>query len=152
MFYASWGKKLKPLGYAGIEKCENCKNYCNFWISEHASQVKAYFIQVAKFKKKILYHCEICNASWEIAKSKKDEMLRFSTALPTPENCWHLWESLNDTATAAAKSACNGDVWDLVAAALKAQLQTLDRRFPSDHVAYVGKQYLEFLQDEDRPA
>jgi hypothetical protein len=152
MFYASWGKKLKPLGYAGIEKCGNCKNYCNFWISEHASQVKAYFIQVAKFNKKFLYHCEICDASWEIPAGKKDEMLRCSTALPTPENCWHLWDCLNDAVTTAARAATNGDLSEKISAALKDQLQTLSGRFPRDHVAYVGRQYLEFLHDEDRPA
>lgn len=61
-----WGKKGKPIGYIGIEKCPNCKNYVHFSIYEYSNRINIYFIPVAKFNKKSYLVCPVCDAAFEL--------------------------------------------------------------------------------------
>jgi len=41
-----WGKKGKFIGYVGIDKCPNCKNYVHFSIYEYSNRVNIYFVPI----------------------------------------------------------------------------------------------------------
>lgn len=80
MIFASWGKDSREIGYWGILKCSNCKNYGHFSINELTNKVKLYFITVAKYDKKRYLICPICNAGYEIKDSEYESTIR---ALPS---------------------------------------------------------------------
>lgn len=67
-----WGKKGKNIGYVGIEKCPNCKNYVHFSIYEYSNRINVYFISVAKFNKKHYLVCPVCDAAYELTNDIKD--------------------------------------------------------------------------------
>jgi hypothetical protein len=95
MIIYGWGKDLKQVAYAGIEKCPNCKNYGHFWICEHSSHAKLYFIKVAKWNKKLLYMCQTCERGWEIEESAKEDAIKRTIALPTGEQALQMWTRLD---------------------------------------------------------
>jgi hypothetical protein len=153
VFFASWGKQLEVIGYAGIEKCENCKNYCNFWICEHRSETRVYFMRVASYDKKHLYVCEICEKAWSIDPSAKDEALKRSIGLPSPEQCWEMWDRLMEVADhAAGANKARDNVWEFITNALSNELTKMKQTYEAEQVDYIAERYLSFLADDDRPA
>jgi hypothetical protein len=77
-----WGKKGKLLGYAGIEKCPHCKNWAHFTIYEQSSNVRLYWVPVAKFNTKRFLVCSICDTAWELERDRARAMLAAGAALP----------------------------------------------------------------------
>ena len=67
-----WGKKGKPIGYVGIDKCPNCKHYVHLSIYEYSSRINVYFVPVAKFNKKHYLVCPVCDAAYELTGDLKD--------------------------------------------------------------------------------
>lgn len=67
-----WGKKGKPIGYVGIDKCPNCKHYVHFSIYEYSNRVNVYFVPVVKFNKKHYLVCPVCDAAYELTGELKD--------------------------------------------------------------------------------
>lgn len=67
-----WGKKGKPIGYVGIDKCPNCKNYVHFSIYEYSNRINVYFVPVVKFNKKYYLVCPVCDAAYELTGDLKN--------------------------------------------------------------------------------
>lgn len=67
-----WGKKGKKIGYIGIDKCQNCKNYVHFHIYEYANNVNVYFISIAKFNRKNYLVCPVCDVAYELTDGLKE--------------------------------------------------------------------------------
>lgn len=67
-----WGKKGKVIGYVGIDKCPNCKNYVHFSVYEYANNVNVYFISVAKFNRKNYLVCPVCDTAYELTGNLKE--------------------------------------------------------------------------------
>jgi len=152
VFFANWGKQLEAVGYAGIEKCQNCKNYCDFWICEHRSVAGVYFIK-AKYNKKYLYVCEVCEKAWDIDASAKDEALKRTIGLPTQEQCWEMWDRLMEIADqTAAENKENENALDCVVDALVKAVEELKQTYQEQQVEYIAQRFVAFLQDDDRPA
>jgi hypothetical protein len=152
VFFASWGKRIEIVGYAGIEKCQNCKNYCNSWICEHRSEASVYFLRIAKYDKKLLYICEVCEKAWEIDESAKNEAIHRTIGLPSPEECWTIWGRLLEEAERAANAnQGNENVLNFVSDALVAAGEELKRTYGEDQVRGIAECFLRFLLDDDKP-
>lgn len=67
-----WGKKGKVIGYVGIDKCPNCKQYVHFSIYEYSNRINVYFVPVAKFNKKHYLVCPVCEAAYELTGELKE--------------------------------------------------------------------------------
>lgn len=81
-----WGKKGKPIGYVGIDKCPNCKNYVHFSIYEYSNRVNLYFVPVAKFNKKSYLVCPVCEAGYELDGELKDYYFNEMFSSMNPED------------------------------------------------------------------
>ena len=109
MIVVGWGKKGNKVGYVGINKCPKCKNYAHFSLYELVSNVKLYFVTVAKFNKKRYMVCEVCDTGYEL---NEDQFLAFTQ------------ESLNNF-----DRATTDQVWDYIAdrfSELTEQIDTSD--------------------------
>src|SRR4051812_17695799 len=87
MIIYGWGKDLRKLAYAGIEKCPNCGAVAHFWLCERANNASLYFLKIAKWNRQFLLMCQSCENGWEILPELRDETLRRTLALPSPEEC-----------------------------------------------------------------
>src|SRR5437868_1491094 len=91
MVIYGWGKDLKELAYAGIEKCARCKNWGHFSVCEHSSHASLYFIKVARWGHRCVLVCKTCSHGWEIDAGKREQLLRDTIRLPSEELCNLLW-------------------------------------------------------------
>jgi hypothetical protein len=154
MIIYGWGKDLKQVAYAGIEKCPNCKNYGHFWICEHSSHAKLYFIKVAKWNKKLLYMCETCERGWEIEETAKEDAIKRTIALPTGEQALQMWTRLNsavNNALTGAGELAQEETVRLIINVITETVKELKATYQEDHVGYVAGRFIAYLQDQDRP-
>lgn len=154
MIIFGWGKDLKQVAYAGIEKCPNCKNYTNFWICEHSSNATLYFVKVAKWKKKLLYMCETCDRGWEIEEAAKEETIRRTIGLPTREHSVEIWSRLVSAIHAAqtpADEQRHEEILRLVENAIITTVDELKSTYLEHDVDYVAARFIAYLQDPDAP-
>jgi len=153
MIIYGWGKDLKQVAYAGIEKCPNCKNYGHFWICEHSSHAKLYFIKVAKWNKKLLYMCQTCERGWEIEESAKEDAIKRTIALPTGEQALQMWTRLNSAVNDALTGVGDGqeETVRLITNVIIATVKEFKNTYQEDHVGYVAGRFIAHLQDQDRP-
>lgn len=96
MIITSWGKKAKLIGYIGIMKCPNCKNYTHFSLYELFSNIKLYFVTVAKYNKKRYVVCSICEAGLELNEEDYNALV---SALPQRFNemkTTEIWNYITD--------------------------------------------------------
>ena len=94
--FFGWGKKGKVVGYIGIDKCPNCKNYVHFQLYEYANNVNLYFVPVAKWNKKIYLVCSQCEAAWELKDDLKEEMLDKALRTPDPKVIDLIWDRVDE--------------------------------------------------------
>ena len=147
-----WGKKGKQVGYIGIDKCPNCKNYAHLYLYEYASVFRLYFIPVLKWNKKLYLVCSKCDAAWELNGEIKDELIEESlTSLPM------------ETTTL---------LWNKVGKVIDENLDILMKKYPEDFISpmvetcianlcdeisdivsirKMSLKYLEMIFDEDKP-
>ena len=154
MIIYGWGKDLKQVAYAGIEKCPNCKNYGHFWICEHSSHAKLYFIKVAKWNKQLLYMCETCERGWEIEEAAKEDVIRRTIGLPTGEQALQMWTRLNSAVINALTGPGKQEQEDsvlLITNVVSATVKGLEATYQEDHVRYVAGRFIAYLQDQDLP-
>jgi hypothetical protein len=154
MIIYGWGKDLRQVAYAGIEKCPNCKNYGHFWICEHSSHAKLYFIKVAKWNKKLLYMCETCERGWEIEDSAKEDAIKRTIGLPTGQQCMEMLTRLNsavNNALTGAGAEGQEETGRLIGNVFTEAVKELKRSYQEDHVGYVAGRFIAYLQDQDRP-
>ena len=86
-----WGKKGTAIGYLGIDKCPNCKNYVHFSIYEYSNRVNIYFVPVAKFNKKQYLVCPVCEAAWQLEGNTKEEFLEEMLTSPDMDTTEMIW-------------------------------------------------------------
>jgi len=154
MLIYGWGKDLKDVAYAGIEKCPQCKNWSHFYICEHSSHASLYFIRVAKWSKKWVYVCKVCSHGWEVEEGKKDELIRQTVYLPSQEQCLQMWTRYDKAVSEALDRGTDKGqeaVVSLIREAITATLDALKETHQDDHARYVAQRYVAFLQDQDTP-
>ena len=95
MIIAGWGKKAKKLADAGLYKCENCNNITTFELKELANYASAYFIKIAKWKKKYYLICSICDAGYELTEDAKNEILKISIEIPSNFEIINIWKDVD---------------------------------------------------------
>ena len=95
LFLFGWGKKAKKIGYFGVSKCGNCKNYTHSFIYEISNNINIYFVPVAKFNKKYILSCELCHAGIEITPTFKDNLLtQLCPLMAPPDETMRIWNLL----------------------------------------------------------
>lgn len=95
LFLFGWGKKAKKIGYFGVSKCGNCKNYTHSFIYEISNNINIYFVPVAKFNKKYILSCELCHAGIEITPTFKDNLLtQLCPLMAPPDETMRIWTLL----------------------------------------------------------
>jgi len=154
MIIYGWGKDVKQVAYAGIEKCPHCKNHGHFWICEHSSHATLYFIKVAKWSKKLLYMCATCERGWELDESVREEAIKRTIGLPTEEQCLQMWsrlDSASSKALTASREMANDQTIQMLGDAIAATVEELKAMHQEDHVTYVAGRFVAFLRDQDRP-
>lgn len=97
LFLLGWGKNAKKIGYLGISKCKNCKNYTHLYIYEIANNINIYFIPVAKFNRKYIVACELCKAGIEITPETKNNLIeKYCSIMAPPEETVRIWNTIRD--------------------------------------------------------
>lgn len=142
---AGWGKDAKVIAYVGLIKCEHCRNYAHWYLYEIGKKVTLYFVPVAKWDKKWYIVCGVCEASAELNKAEKDEILQESAELPSAEDVMVIWDALTSALDRAVENG--GDV----AEAFDKALGRLENQHSESSIGYVYGVYMESLQDEDPP-
>lgn len=92
MIVAGWGKGLRPIGYWGILKCSNCKNYTHFNLCELSNNIKLYFITVAKYNKKKYLVCPVCECGFDVTEEKFSELIEKMPQRFDKEKTEKIWE------------------------------------------------------------
>ena len=154
MIIYGWGKDLKEVAYAGIEKCPNCKNWSHFYICEHSSHASLYFIKVVRWNKKWLCLCKKCKNGCEIEEKKKDDIVRQTVSLPSHEHCVLMWSRFDQAVSQAFDLAQASGPEAVRASVRKAIVDTfasIKQTFQEDHAQYVAQRFVASLQDQDRP-
>lgn len=154
MFVASWGKDSKEIGYWGILKCENCKNYTHHVIYERANKVKLYFVTVAKYKKERYLVCPVCNAGYEL---QEDIYLSLIEQLPKrfdKEKTSEIWNRVNSDIVQFIKTSNeqeqNTDYATLMVGFVdKLRNNLVDTYGSEDNVNEIMSTYLKSLADEN---
>lgn len=141
-----WGKKGKPLGYAGIEKCPHCKNWSAFTLYEMSNNVRLYFVPVAKFNTKRYLVCGTCDTGWEIAPAKVKELLAASAALPASANVAQAFNRCQQMVLSHAQ-----DLAEYPEEGLALIRDQLGKEFGPRCADYVFPRALGSLVDDDRP-
>lgn len=148
-----WKKSAREIAYLGINWCPNCKNYDHFAMYEIATKVNLYFVPVAKFKKKFIWACELCEAAWEVDEEKRGDLLRESATIPDRDYVTNLWNEIDQelsSAIGAARSPENSDSVDLLEL-IEGYRDEFLGRHESKQATYVIDKYMEFLADPDKP-
>ena len=149
MIFYGWGKDLKQIAYAGIEKCPNCKNFGHFWLCENSSYASLYFVTVAKWNKKYFLMCELCQKGCEIDNAAKDELLRTTIAIPTKGQVVDIWNRLDKAYSDAV--ALPGNHGEAVLHYVNIAIEQMKSTYSSNHISYVASRYGDCLEDDDPP-
>lgn len=146
------GKKGKQVGYIGVDKCPNCKNYVHFRLYEYSDTINAYFIPIAKFNKKTFLVCPVCETAWELSNDIKDKMLEKSINSLSPETTQVIWgkaskivkeyvteyiEMYGDDGYQRLIEKCAGEI-----------NKEIDDK---TYIQEIVEKYLQFYLDDDRP-
>jgi hypothetical protein len=154
MIIYGWGKDLKEVAYAGIDKCQQCKNWSHFHICEHSSHASLYFVKVLKWNKRCVYVCQTCSHGWAIDESKKDDIIRQTISLPSKDHCALMWNRFDQAVSQAIDQGRGGGeeaMFASVRLALTNTIGVLKQTFQEDHTHYLAQRYVAYLQDQDRP-
>ena len=138
-----WGKNIKEIGYYGILKCRNCKNYADFDICELSSNVKLYFFTVAKYNKKRYLRCGTCGCGYELNKSQYDELL---LKLPERFDKGTTDEILNLINTRISQIDREINVEDID----KMRTELVEKYKNSDNVLEIIDTYFQCVLDDDK--
>jgi len=150
MIIFGWGKGAKKLADLGFMKCGNCKNYSWFSLFEVSSKVKLYFVPVAKYGKRYVMACPICQGGIEVTKEEKDEILRGSVGVPTQELSIEIWNKLDAVFTDLAKSVEDDESFD-GEQYIEKELLKLREQYGEKDVDPIAQVYIQFINDDDMP-
>lgn len=152
MIIVGKGSDLKKIGFAGIEKCSNCKNYSGFWLCEYSQKLTAYFIPVLRYNRQLAYLCETCNQAFSVSEGMEDHAIRSTVALPSREDALALWNTFDERLTnflIAARGRDEAVVTRLITSAMTQTIAELSRVYQPGDVEYVYARYAQFLGDND---
>ena len=145
---AGWGGSAKAIAYAGIAKCENCKNYGHYYLVEAAKKASVFFIPVAKWSKKYYLVCGICEVGFEVTESEKDDILNDSVSLPDADTAQAIWDAL---IAFASEDGAEGETDEAAEAEAEKKYAQLSAQYTPEHVGYVSEIFGEYLEDADQP-
>lgn len=147
-----WGKKGKQVGYIGIDKCPNCKNYAHLYLYEYANVFRLYFIPILKWNKKLYLVCSKCDAAWELNGEIKDELIEESlTSLPM-ENTTLLWNKVGKVIDENLDTLMKKYPEDFISPMVEMCIAKLcDEVSDIASIRKMSLKYLEMIFDEDKP-
>ena len=91
---AGWGDEAKVVGYMGILKCPNCRNYSNWVLLETKKKATVFFVPVAKWGTAYYGVCTVCEAGMEANEKEKADLLADSLKLPEIDTATEIWDAL----------------------------------------------------------
>lgn len=146
-----WGKKGKQVGYIGIDKCPNCKNYVHFNLYEYASVFRLYFIPILKWNKKLYLVCSKCDAAWELNGEIKEELIEESLTSPSMEVTTSIWNKvskiIDDNLEALMKKYPEDFINPMIEMCV---VKLCDEVSDIASIRKISLKYLEMLFDEDK--
>jgi hypothetical protein len=154
MIIVGKGSDLKKIGFAGIEKCSNCKNFSLFWLCEYSQKLTAYFIPVVRYNRKLHYRCETCGQAYEVNVGMDEAAIRTTVVLPSRDDALAIWNAIDEKYAEAVhytKGQDDETVGCSVSQVMTWTMGELRRAYRPEHVDYVGGRYAQFLADTDRP-
>ncbi|MGO9598358.1 MAG: hypothetical protein ACLP7Q_10240 [Isosphaeraceae bacterium] len=154
MIIVGKGSDLKKIGFAGIEKCPNCKNYVPLWLCEHSHKLTAYFIAVVRYKRQLLYLCETCNQAFLLKEGTEEEAIKSTVSLPSREEAVAMWSKLYDRLADAVRreqGRPNEEVVQVIHTTMMSTIAELKQSYQPMHVDYVHSRFVQFLEDSDCP-
>jgi len=159
MIILGWGKKAKQLAFIGIEKCENCKNWCRFDLYKMSRRITLYFVPVAKWGKTYYAVCSTCEAGFEISEPQAQELLKKSVHLPDASETERLWLNLMGVEQWAREAGRKefGASGAEVRQVLRDQFdinqyaEQWRGRYTDDEIAYALPLFRKYLEDNDLP-
>lgn len=147
MLFVGWGKKAREIGYAGIEKCPNCRNWTHFALFETKRKVTLYFVPVASWDAKTYLVCGVCEAAWELDSGARSETLAKSATLPPRDQAEVIWNATEAALVTALKAHP-----DQPEAAVESAKRNLYAKYIKQWVDYVMARRLAALVDANPPA
>ena len=154
MIIVGKGSDLKKIGFAGIEKCSNCKNYAPFWVCEYSHKLTAYFIPVVRYNRQLLYLCETCNQAFTIKEGMEDGAIKDTVAAPSREDAQAIWNEFDERLVDVVRRNAGQDratVARLIADTMEKTIDRLKRNYQPVHVDYVHYRFAQYLADDDGP-
>lgn len=147
-----WGKKGKEVGYIGIDKCPNCKNYAHLKLYEYANNVNVYFVPIAKFNKKIYLVCPICDAAYELNDDLKSSFLETSLNTLDMNTTDYIWEETKKIVSKNFEKYFEEYKDDWAKKILEKCAKDISKEVDDkDYIKRVSFKYLEAFVDQDRP-
>lgn len=145
MIIIGWGKQSKKIADAGIIKCKNCNNYSAFEVRGLASNIKLYFISVAKWNKKTYLVCTVCDAGYELNEKAKKEILQDVIKIPDNKTSIEIWNRIDSLFVeyTRRKKLKNLEGWDKY---IKEKL--IKENYKEEDVNYILPIYAESLLDD----
>lgn len=150
-----WGKKGKPIGYVGIDKCPNCRHYVHFSIYEYANRVNVYFVPVAKFNKKHYLVCPVCDAAYELTGDLKDhyfdEMFSSMNSEDTQDIFSSSLEIISDNFGETLERE-DIDMDEKVKILIDMCIKKLNPKYKNkDYIDKIARMAFKYLIDQDKP-
>jgi hypothetical protein len=155
---AGWGKNAQHVCNAGIHKCGNCKNWCVFEVVETSKKVTAFLVPIAKYSKQTFAVCPICDSGVELDASETREIIASLPTRPDSDSIEAIWgellENLPEDFVAQLKASVDDGVeimegFDKI---IQPSVERFSDRFSAEQIAYVSRNLLQYLFDDDRPA
>ena len=149
---AGWGGGAKAIAYAGIAKCENCKNYGHYYLVEASKKASVLFVPIAKWSKKYYLVCSICEVGFEVTESEKQEILVDSVSLPDADVAGAIWDALDIIMAEVVSEGDRDEAEEADAVkAIDNAIAQLHEQYAPEHVDYVRGIFAECISDPDQP-
>lgn len=153
MLIVGWQKTAKEVGYAGINKCNNCKNYSHFKVYELATEPTVYWAPIFKIKSRILVACGLCNASMEIDPQKRKEFLESLNGIPPIYAFEAIWLQLKEQFNLVINNYRPeiGLYQESAIMAVESFRDRMAREYDSERGRYVLERFIQYVIDPDKP-
>jgi len=149
-----WGKKGKFIGYVGIDKCPNCKNYVHFSIYEYSNRVNIYFVPIVKFNKKNYLVCPICEAAYELTDNLKEYYFSEMFSAMNSEDTQEIFSSSLEIITENFGDVLNREDINMdekVQILIDMCIKKLNSKFKNEkYVDKVARMAFSYLLDQDK--
>ena len=146
-----WGKKGKEVGYIGIHKCPNCKNYDHFSLYEYSNRITLYWVPVAKFNKKVYAVCSTCDAAFELNEDGKKELLELSIRTLNRETTAQIWNATIKLFSENAKDYIEKHGDKSAIFLMQMCIKNISAIIPDeDYVTRVVEMVFQYLLDDDK--